>query len=102
MTNPVIKQASYANTSDSIQGAFKYSSHENIAVTATDAPSSAQTEGVVILCSNDYYRLEFNAVADVTSMLMPPGNSALLLNSGDILHFIRTENNCSLSIIVPE
>ena len=102
MPNPVIKQASYADSSDSIQGVFKYSSHENIAVTAVDALSSAQSEGVIILCSSDYFRLELNAVSNSTSMLMPPGNSAILVDESDILHFISNGTDCDLSIIVPE
>ena len=102
MTTSVIKQAAYSNNLDSVQGTFKPKTYENLTITATESESSPVLEGLVLISANVYYRLEINAVADSSSMLLPPGVSSIIVEESDILHFISDGTNGSISIIIPE
>ena len=85
-----------------IQESFGIGSYQNIALTAVDAFSAPMTSQIVVLSCMDPCYLEINGVATTASVVIPAGYTKLIVNIGDVLHFVRgTAVDSNLAIINP-
>jgi len=94
-----IQSAKYFSN-DPVQGSFGIRTHQNVSVSDISNNSLPLESDVIIISSVDYYKMEVNAPANISSVILPPGFTVLILNTDDILNFIKVgSNDFELSII---
>jgi hypothetical protein len=85
-----MKGAIYRNTNDSVQMSFKYSSHENLTISAVADTSEVLgvTEIILSLIVAAHVKIG-SGNATVTEMVLPAGVWALSVNPTDTISVIK-------------